>query len=81
MTVGGFSSVGNRREDGKIEINPAIHTIMRTFGADTTVEPGKMPEVGKPKKLAGIPFDVQPVPVEVPRRTLSSAYSRTADLP
>jgi hypothetical protein len=80
VTVGSFDSVGTRREDGKIEINPAIHTILRTFGAETTVEPGKMPEVGKPKKLVGIPFDVQPVPVEVPRRTLSSAYSRTADV-
>lgn len=80
VTVGSFSTVGTRRDDGKIEINPAIHTIMRTFGAETTVEPGKAPEVGKPKKLVGIPFDVQPVPVEVPRRTLSSAYSRTANL-
>jgi len=80
VTVGSFSSVGSRRADGKIEINPAIHTIMKTFGADTTVEPGKPPEVGKPKKLAGIPFDVQPVPVEVPRRSLSNVYSRTANV-
>jgi hypothetical protein len=78
VTVGSFDSVGSRREDGKIEINPAIHTIMLTFGAETTVEPGKMPEVGKAKKLAGIPFDVQPMPVEVPRRNVSNAYSRTA---
>jgi hypothetical protein len=81
VTVGSFGSVGTRRDDGKIEINPAVHTIMRTFGAETTVTPGKAPEVGKQKKLVGIPFDVQPVPVEVPRRTLSSTYSRTANLP
>ena len=80
VTVGSFSSVGTRRDDGKIEINPAVHTIMKTFGVETTIEPGKTLEVGKQKKLVGIPFDVQPVPVEVPRRTISTAYSRTANL-
>jgi hypothetical protein len=53
---------------------------MRTFGAETKVEPGKPPQVGQAKKLAGIPFDVQPVPVEVPRRMISSDYGRTAEL-
>ncbi len=80
VTVGSFASVGTQREDGKIEINPAVHAVMRTFGAETKVTPGKAPQVGKAKKLAGIPFDVQPVPVEVPKRTVSSDYGRTADL-
>jgi hypothetical protein len=72
--------VGSKRADGKIEINPSIHVVMRTFGAETKVEPGKPPQVGQAKKLAGIPFDVQPVPVEVPRRMISSDYGRTANL-
>jgi len=80
VTVGSFDSVGTRRPDGKIEINPAIHKIMRTFGAETKVEPGKPPQVGQSKKLAGIPFDMQPTPVEVPRRMISSDYGRTANL-
>ncbi|MEX0677130.1 MAG: hypothetical protein WD063_08655 [Pirellulales bacterium] len=78
VTVGSFSFVGTKRADGKIEINPAIHTIMRTFGVETKVEPGKPAEVGKPKKLNGIPFDVQPLPVEVPRMTISGTYERAA---
>jgi hypothetical protein len=78
VTVGAFSSVGSKRPDGKIEINPAVHTIMRTFGVETKIEPGKSAEVGKTKKLNGIPFDVQPVPVEVPRMTISGTYDRTA---
>jgi hypothetical protein len=78
VTVGSFNSVGTRRRDGKIEINPAVHTIMRTFGVETVVEPGKPPQIGKPKKLNGIPFDVQPMPVEVPRMAISNAYERTA---
>ncbi len=79
VTVGSFDSVGAKRNDGKIEINPAIHTIMRTFGAEAKMEPGKPPQVGQAKKLVGIPFDVQPMPVEVPRRMISSDYGCTAD--
>ena len=78
VTVGSFSTVGTKRRDGKIEINPAIHAIMRRFGVETKVEPGKPAEIGKPKKLIGIPFDVQPLPVEVPRMTISGTYDRTA---
>jgi hypothetical protein len=77
VTVGSFSSVGTKRPDGRIEINPAVHTIMRTFGVETKIEPGKMAEVGKAKNLNGIPFDIQPVPVEVPRMTISGTYDRT----
>jgi hypothetical protein len=79
VTVGSFSSVGTRRADGKIEINPAVHTIMKTFGAETRIEPGKEAQVGKPKKLGTIPFDVQAMPVEVPRMSVSSAYERTVE--
>jgi hypothetical protein len=76
VTVGSFDTVGTRRADGKIEINPAVHKIMLTFGAETKIEPGKTAEVGKPKDLGGIPFDVQPMPVEVPRRAISTDYAR-----
>ncbi|HTM55810.1 MAG TPA: hypothetical protein VL175_17410 [Pirellulales bacterium] len=80
VTVGSFDSVGTKRADGKIEINPAIHKIMQTFGPETKTEPGKPPQVGQAKKLANIPFDMQPMPVEVPRRMISSDYGRTANL-
>ncbi len=79
VTVGSFAAVGSKRPDGKIEINPGIHAIMRTFGARTTIEPGELPEVGRQKELAGIPFDVQPMPVEIPRFGISNAYERTVD--
>jgi hypothetical protein len=76
VTVGSFDSVGARRPDGKIEINPTIHKIMTNFGAETKIEPGKPPQVGQARKLGGIPFDVQPMAVEVPRRSISSDYAR-----
>jgi hypothetical protein len=79
VTVGGFDSVGTRGADGKIVMNPAMHTVVRTFGAESKSDPGQAPQQSKPKKLANIPFDVQPVPVEVPRRNISADYSRTAE--
>ena len=79
VCVGSFDAVGTRRDDGKIDINPAVLTLMRQYAADTKVEPGKTPEAGKQKTLAGVPFDVQPLPIEVPRRNLSNAYTRAAD--
>jgi len=76
VTVGSFASYGTPRDDGKIEINPAIHQIMQTFGAQQAPGPdGKLNY--QPKSLAEIPFDIQPTPVEVPQRTVSTAFNRS----
>jgi len=76
VTVGSFDSVGTQRGDGKIEINPRMLKIIKQFGAGAEVTPGGPAKVGEAKKVAGIPLDVQPVPVEVPRATFSNAYAR-----
>jgi len=73
VTVGSFDSVGTPRPDGKIELNPQIHAIMELFKAEPATTPGAGPKV---KTLAGIPFDPQPIPVEVPRRSFSADYRR-----
>jgi len=78
VTVGSFNSVGTPRPDGKTEINPNIHAIMKTFGADQTVLPGQPAGTLKPKLLANIPFDIQPIPVQVPRRSVSQKASHRA---
>lgn len=76
VCIGGFSSVGQPREDGKIEINPAIFAIIKKYGAEQKVIPGQ-PTLGlQPKSLGGIRFDVQPIPVEVPKVSLAARYSR-----
>jgi len=80
VCVGSFDSVGTRREDGRIDVNPAVLALMRKYGVETKVEPGKTAEVAKQKSVAGVPFDVQPLPIEVPRHNLSNAYSRSADV-
>ncbi len=82
VTIGSFDSVGVPRADGKIEINPAMHSIIKTYGAEAKLLPGQVtPQLSKPKSIEGVPFDVSPVPVEVPRRSLAADYSRTAANP
>ncbi len=84
VTVGSFNSVGTPRTDGKIEINPKILKIIEIFGPDSKEKNGIQSALqaqglaGKTlatpvKNLAGIPFDIQPIPVEAPKRPISSA--------
>jgi hypothetical protein len=75
VTVGSFDSVGTHRADGRIEINPKIHAIMKTFGVDQKSALGNPHNMLKQKELAGIRFDPQPLPVEVPRQSISSDYA------
>jgi len=76
VTVGAFDNVGSPRRDGKIEINPQIHRIMQTFGAEQTTLPGQTAASTKVKSVVGIPLDVQPIPVEVPKRAISRELAR-----
>jgi len=75
VTVGSFDSCGTARQDGKTEINPRIHQIMQSYAAQRKQLPG-MTSVGLvPRAINGIPFDVQPMPVEVPRTSIATAYA------
>ncbi len=77
VTIGSFQQVGTPRADGKLEINPQVHALMQTFGADRKMGEGsETAQVGKPKVHSGIPLDLQPLPIEVPRRSLGAQYDR-----
>jgi hypothetical protein len=79
VTVGHFQDLGAPREDGKIEINPAVHKVIKSFSPKQQTLPGapSQPMAGLiPRSLAGIPFDLQPIPVEVPRRSIATDYVR-----
>jgi hypothetical protein len=83
VTVGSFDSVGTPRPDGQTEINPQLHKLMETFSAPKKTVPGQAaPKVGDPfvvqTKIGKIPCDIQAMPVEVPRRSLSRQYERPA---
>ena len=72
VTVGSFNSVGTNRRDSKIEIDPRLHNIIKTFKAKT------VGEGFSPQTLVGIPFDIQPQPVQVPKQSIGVARKNTA---
>jgi hypothetical protein len=79
VTVGSFDSMGTPLPDGQVEINPLIYEVMKNYSPQKQALPG-MPEVGlAPKRLAGVPFDVQPMPIEVPRESIGARYARAND--
>jgi hypothetical protein len=80
VTVGSFDTLGNRRPDGKLDIHPQILMIQKTFGPEAIVMPNGATTLGNPREMKslGIRFDLQPMVVEVPRRSIASDYERTA---
>jgi hypothetical protein len=74
VTVGSFDSVGTPLPDGRIDLHPMIVRIMRTFGS--VQEPGKTGPQTEWQSLMGIRFDIQPWPIEVPKRSISAEISR-----
>ncbi len=52
---------------------------MQKYGAEKKILPGQAaPQVGTPKSEANIAFDVQPMPVEVPKRSIAADYARAS---
>ncbi len=70
VTVGSFNSVGTPRRDGKIEINPMIHQLMQVFAAQPRPNGDGETELRR-CAVVGILCDIQPIPVEVPKRSIS----------
>ena len=77
VTVGSFDTVGTPRADGCTEINPAVLRIMQSYGPrQKPIGAGGRAMAGlMPRTLGGITFDVQPTPVEVPRRSIATDYA------
>lgn len=76
VTVGSFDSDGRELETGQVEINPEIHEIMKQFSATQQQIPGQQSIGLQPKRLNGVSFDVQPLPMRVPRRSIGQDYVR-----
>lgn len=75
VTVGSFDSVGTQQPDGKMELNPAVHRLMQEYGPEHKPLPGQQAFGLMPRSLAGINFDIQPVPVQVPRTSVAASYT------
>jgi hypothetical protein len=70
VTVGSFDSVGAVQADGQSQFSPQVRQIVESFGIQQVEEPGK-PMQFKLRSCIGIFFDAQPIPIEVPRRSIS----------
>jgi len=78
VTVGTYEWVGRPRADGKQEMNPAIVATIQRFSPTQQPLPGSQGQsvAGlQPRTLDGIAFDVQPWPVEVPKRSVATDYA------
>ncbi len=78
VCVGGFNDVGSPRQDGKMEINPAVLKMMQQFGPTEQKLPGQNAKQLQPRIILNMPLDYQPMPVEVPRSSIAAQYSPTA---
>lgn len=76
VTIGSFDSVGTERADGKTEINPAVHRIMKDFGPRETRLQNQSGLGLVPRMVGKIVLDSQPLPIEVPRESIAAAYNR-----
>ena len=83
VTVGSFDRVGTPRADGKVEINPKIHAIMEKYRGKESASAAQIRGANgiagsaaglQSQVIAGVPLDIQPLPVEVPKRSIASDY-------
>jgi hypothetical protein len=84
VCVGSFDSVGDKQPDGRVVANPAVLKVMETFGAGNALAAVPNPSQSiKPKtmKVRGreIPFDLQPLPIEVPRQSIAKTYEHRVE--
>ena len=77
VTGGSFDNVGTRSPTGKLELDPDVYAVMKRFGASPTgrgtIHAGQAQIQGTglvPKSLDGIPFDLTPVPIRVPKKSV-----------
>jgi hypothetical protein len=79
VTVGSFDSIGTTQADGQIQYSPQIRRIVESFGIQQVEEPGK-PVQFKMRSCIGIFFDAQPIPIEVPRRSISRQLGQRLEM-
>jgi hypothetical protein len=83
VTVGSFHRPPVQRPDGALAYEPQVVDLIRRFGAKPKA-PSPQPRAMQasaassiqPATLIGIPFDVHPTLIEVPKRSLSADYAR-----
>lgn len=81
VTIGSFETLGRALPDGSFEYSPEIRRVMNDYRA-FNVRPELASQVplgqngAAANSIANIPFDVQPKPMTVPKRSKKSMLSR-----
>ncbi|TWU24194.1 hypothetical protein Pla52o_21200 [Novipirellula galeiformis] len=77
VTIGSFPSLGRELPDAKFEYDPEIRRVMETYRAFNSQKARYVPGHNgvAVHHAALIPFDVNPVPIAVPRTSKRSLYS------
>ena len=75
VTVGSFMELGRETAAG-IQLTPPIQRIMNTFKGKQRQVPGLAAPTTTSQTIAGVPLDLQPAPIEVPKQSIATAYAR-----
>lgn len=75
VTVGSFDWVSRRLPDSRTEMNPAVKAVIDRWGPKQTSLGGQTGGLAQ-QVLEGIPLDMQPRPVYVPKRSVHENYNR-----
>ena len=81
VTVGSFSRPEQVSEEGRVVYSPDVQELLKRFGAKRQATSPELRHPGLqtgilPETLLGIPFDIQPVLISVPQRSVSSDFAQ-----
>ncbi len=75
VTIGSFDSLGQSLPTGGFEYAPAIRRVMENHRAGNDVEATQFGPGIRARHVASIPYDVNPTPIAVPKKSKRSLYS------
>ncbi|MCO8123260.1 hypothetical protein NHH03_16040 [Stieleria sp. TO1_6] len=77
VTIGSFESLGRELPDGGFEYEPEIRRVMQQYSALNASRSSRVPgrQGVAANHVAMIPFDVQPMPIAIPKPSKRSLYS------
>ncbi len=74
VTIGTFERLGSTKPNGEFEYDPAIRQVMETYCAGNRSQPTPQGAGLAPNHIDAIPFDINPMPIAVPKKSKRSLY-------
>lgn len=74
VTIGSFDTLGRQLPNGGFEYDAAIRQIMQKYCAGNLSSPTQFGPGIAANHVASIPYDVQPTPIAVPKKSKRSLY-------